>query len=105
MLMIPPAFATKSGTQRMPRACRSAASSSDASWLFAAPAIARQRSAGIASWSITPPSALGGRDVRHDEARAAGRECAGQLAPHVAQAHDRDAPIAQLGGAPDVLGG
>ena len=46
MLMMPPALATKSGAQRMPRACRSAASSSEASWLFAAPATARQRSAG-----------------------------------------------------------
>jgi hypothetical protein len=43
MLMIPPALQTKSGAQRMPWAASASASSSAASWLLAAPAIARQR--------------------------------------------------------------
>ena len=46
MLMIPPALTTKSGAHRMPRACSSSATSSARSWLFAAPATARQRRAG-----------------------------------------------------------
>ena len=36
------------GTQRIPRACSTAASASERSWLFAAPATARQRRAGTA---------------------------------------------------------
>ena len=46
MLTTPPALATKSGTQRMPREARSSLTRLVASWLLAAPAIARARSKG-----------------------------------------------------------
>ena len=59
MLMMPPALATKSGAQRIPRSASRTATASAASWLLAAPAITRQRSSGTVSWSSTPPSAHG----------------------------------------------
>src|SRR3954449_7177779 len=49
MLMMPPALQTKSGAHRIPRSASAPASASAASWLLAAPAIARQRSRGIES--------------------------------------------------------
>ena len=57
--MMPPALATKSGAHRMSRARSRSATASAASWLLAAPAIARQRRAGTVSSSRTPPSAHG----------------------------------------------
>ena len=61
MLTMPPALATKSGTQRMSRSASAAAWRTSASWLLAAPQTTVQRSAGIESSSSTPPSAHGAR--------------------------------------------
>ena len=63
MLMIPPALATKSGAQTIPRSASATAIASAASWLLAAPAITRQRSSGTVSSSSTPPSAHGATHV------------------------------------------
>ena len=131
MLMMPPALATKSGAQRMPRAASSAAMSSAASWLFAAPAIAPQRSAGAVSWSSTPPSAQGatrstsavsascgpaqsasssrarsrlvGSTSASSERRPRRGEPAGQRAADVAEAEDRDPASGQVGRAEHPL--
>ena len=131
MLMIPPALATKSGVQRMPRAWSASATASVASWLFAAPATARQRSAGTDSSSSRPPSAHGattstsarsasgrlgpGRaparprarasprdDVGEHERGAARREAARERAADVAEADHGDRPAGEVRRAPDA---
>src|SRR5919197_1406593 len=59
MLMIPPAFATKSGAHRIPRWARRSAIDSSESWLFAAPATTGACRRGTVSSLSTPPSAHG----------------------------------------------
>src|SRR5215208_5468895 len=127
MLMMPPALATKSGAHRIPRSVRRSAISSDASWLFAAPAIARQRSAGTDSASSTPPRAHGALrpdrgggigplraelvgqrapalvDVRHDEPRPGGGKATGERPADPPEADDGDRARVELGRAPDAL--
>src|SRR3954468_5085793 len=61
MLMMPPAFTTKSGAHRMSRSARRSAIDSSESWLFAAPAITGACSRGTVSGLSTPPSAHGAR--------------------------------------------
>ena len=57
--MMPPALATKSGAQTMPRSASWTAIASAASWLLAAPQTIGARRCGIVVWSSTPPSAHG----------------------------------------------
>ena len=61
MLIRPPALTTKSGAQRTPLPASMSATRSSASWLFAAPAMIRQRSRGSVCSSSSPPSAHGAR--------------------------------------------
>ena len=73
MLMIPPALTTKSGAHRIPRAARTSAMWSSASWLFAAPAMIRQRSRGTVSSSNRPPRAQGASTSTSASSAALGR--------------------------------
>ena len=130
---MPPALATKSGAHRIPRSISCSATSSEASWLLAAPAIARQRSAGTelgvehgaerarrqhvdvradGGLGIGPlraellgEPALALVDVRDHEPRPGGGEAAGERAADAAEPDDRDRAPVEVERAPDALAG
>ena len=130
---MPPALATKSGAQTIPRSASWTAIASAASWLLAAPAITRHFSSGTVSSSSTPPSAHGaststsavsarvgvgpGRaelvgeralalvDVGGHERGARLGEQPGELAADAAEPDDRDAAARQRGAAEGALAG